>query len=335
MRITNTSMVRSHLYDTQQNLTRMSKINEQINSGKIVNRVSDDPHKAVRIMNLNNEIRYTEKYNYNVDEVSGWMETTDGSLDSFGNILNDIKKNMIEVGNGAYSDEEISALKSEMNEKIKDLGNILNTTYAGKYMFGGTNVDEPPVNVLVDKETGIVTLQLNPNSNKGDLKADISDGINIDYNISAKEILTDEHIKTINEISSIMHAMTTGEKVTVNDDGTLKKGTDGKVEKKILTDKEKNAERDRLNAETKVKVDELSNHALDERTSLGVRANTAEKVRELNDENILNMKSVLSLDQDVDHVEKFIELKSAELVYQASIQVGTKLIQPTILDYMR
>ena len=60
-----------------------------------------------------------------------------------------------------------------------------------------------------------------------------------------------------------------------------------------------------------------------------------EKIKEFNDDNIINMKNVLSLDQDTDHVEKFIELKSLELVYQASIQVGAKLIQPTILDYIR
>ena len=92
MRITNTAMVRSHLYDTQQNLSRMNKINEQINSGKVVNRVSDDPHKAIRIMNMNNEIRYTEKYNYNIDETVGWMNNTDASLENFGNLLKDSKR---------------------------------------------------------------------------------------------------------------------------------------------------------------------------------------------------------------------------------------------------
>lgn len=332
MRITNTSMVRNHMYDTQQNLTRMSKINEQINSSKMINRVSDDPHKAIRIMNLNNEIRYTEKYSYNIDEAVGWMETTDGSLEKFGDALNDIKEDILKIGNGTYSDEELKALQSEMNEKIKDLGNVLNTTYAGKYMFGGTNVDEPPVNILIDDETGVVTLQLNPNSNTDNLKADISDGINIDYNLSAGEIFTQEHLDAINSLSSTMNAMITGEKVEVKPDGTLEKNADGTT-KKVSVDKDK--EREELNATIKEKVDKLANHALDERTSLGVRANTAEKVRELNDENILNMKGVLSLDQDVNQVEKFIELKSAELVYQASIQVGTKLIQPTILDYMR
>ncbi|MEG2460897.1 MAG: flagellar hook-associated protein 3, partial [Clostridia bacterium] len=66
-----------------------------------------------------------------------------------------------------------------------------------------------------------------------------------------------------------------------------------------------------------------------------VRVNTAEKIKDFNDENILNMKGVLSLEQDVNHVNKFIELKSAEMIYNASIQVGAKLIQPSIMDYLR
>lgn len=317
MRINNASMIRNHMYDTQQNLTRMSKINEQINSGKVVNRVSDDPHKAIRIMNLNNEIRYTEKYNYNVDEVVGWMETTDGSLEHFTNTLGDIKEEILKVGNGTYSTEELRALQAEMNEKIKDLADSLNTTYAGKHMFGGTHVDEPPIKAVTGDD-GIVRLELNANINSNDLKADISEGIGIDYNLSADEIfkikrdkdgnVTDEGLLgEINKLSETMNKVVAGDK-------------DAKKE---------------LLGPLKDSLDSLYNNALDERTSLGVRENTAEKVKNLNDENILSMKSVLSMDQDVDHVEKFIELKSAELVYQASIKIGATLIQPTILDYMR
>ncbi len=318
MRITNTAMVRSHLYDTQQNLSRMNKINEQINSGKLVNRVSDDPHKAIKIMNMNNEIKYTEKYNYNIDETVGWMNNTDASLENFGNLFKDIKDNIIKVGNGTYSKEEIKAINAEMNEKIKEIADVLNTTHGGKYMFGGSNVDEAPIN-LIENTDGTVTLEINKNSNTDDLKADIADGTSIDYNVSVGEIFNvkDENGNTVNlldevnKISKLMNDIVNGDEQTSE-----------KARKELLGD-------------VKGNIDKLYNHALDERTSLGVRVSTAEKIKELNDENILNMKSILSLDQDVDHVEKFIELKSAELVYQASIQVGTKLIQPTILDYMR
>lgn len=318
MRITNTAMVRSHLYDTQQNLSRMNKINEQINSGKVVNRVSDDPHKAIRIMNMNNEIRYTEKYNYNIDETVGWMNNTDASLENFGNLLKDVKDNIIKVGNGTYSQEEIKAINAEMNEKIKEIADTLNTTHGGKYMFGGSNVDEAPIK-LIENQDGTVTLEINQSSNTEDLKADISDGTSIDYNVSVEEIFNvkDANGKTVNlldEVNKLSKLM--------NDIANGDEQTSANARKELLGD-------------VKGNIDKLYNHALDERTSLGVRVSTAEKIKELNDENILNMKSVLSLDQDVDHVEKFIELKSAELVYQASIQVGTKLIQPTILDYMR
>ena len=96
-------------------------------------------------MNLNNEIKYTEKYNYNIDETVGWMNTADGSLENFGNLLGDIKEDILKVGNGTYSEEEMKAINAEMNEKIKEVADVLNTTYGGKYMFGGTNVDEPPI----------------------------------------------------------------------------------------------------------------------------------------------------------------------------------------------
>ncbi|MGL4802933.1 MAG: flagellar hook-associated protein FlgL [Cetobacterium sp.] len=318
MRVTNTSMVRNHMYDTQNNLTRMNKLNEQISSGKMINRVSDDPHKAVRIMNLNNEIKYTEKYNYNIDETVGWMNTTDSSLDKFGGLLGDIKEGLLKVGNGTYSKEEMKAINAEMNEKIKEIASTLNTTYGGKYMFGGTNVDEPPVK-MIENADGTIKLEINPNANTGNLKADISDGINIDYNISVGEIFNGSDdagnpvnfLDEINKISELMNK--------------IANGTEAESEQ---------AQKD-LQGNVKKNLDGLFNHALDERTSLGVRVSTAEKVKELNDENILNMKGVLSLDQDVDQVEKFIELKSAEMVYQASIQVGAKLIQPTIMDYLR
>lgn len=310
MRITNSSMIRSHMYDVQQGLQRMDNLNKQLDSQKQINRVSDDPHKAIKIMNLNNEIKYVEKHNQNVEEVVGWMNNTDANLEEFGTLLGDIKNSILKVGNGTYSDEEMKAIQAEMNEKIKALGETLNTTHGGRYMFGGTSVDEPPVQI--EEKDGVVTLKLNPNINDEDLKAEISDGINLDYNVSASEIFNKDgknYLDSINDLSKLMNDIANG--VDVEDN-----------KKELLGDVKKN-------------IDDFFNHTVDTRTKFGVKVNTAEKIKDLNDENILNMKGVLSLEQDVNYVDKFIELKSAEMVYNASIQVGAKLIQPSILDYLR
>ena len=324
MRITNASMVRSHLYDTQYNLTNMSKINQQISTGKVINTVSDDPHKAIKIMNINNEIKYTEKYNSNIDETVGWMNTTDGALESTGNLLNEIKETILKVGNGTYSQNEMKSLNADINEKIKQLADTLNSTYGGKYLFGGSSVDDAPITVIENPD-GTVKLEFSKDKNgqtipnTDDLKADISSGINIDYNISVGEILNikDGNGNTVNLLDEINNLST-----LMNDIANGDEQTAAKAKETLLND-------------TKGKIDTLFDHVVNERTSLGVRVSTAEKIKELNDEDILNIQDVLSKTQDTDVVEKFIELKSVEMIYQASIQVGAKLIQPTILDYIR
>ena len=324
MRITNASMVRSHFYDTQNNLTNMSKINQQISTGKVINTVSDDPHKAIKIMNINNEIKYTEKYNYNIDESVGWMNTTDGALDNVGNLLGEIKETILKVGNGTYSQNEMKSLNEDMNEKIKQLADTLNSTHGGKYLFGGSSVDDAPITVIENPD-GTVKLEFSKDKNgqtipnTDDLKADISSGINIDYNISVGEILNikDGNGNTVNLLDEINNLST-----LMNDIANGDEQTAAKAKETLLND-------------TKGKIDTLFDHVVNERTSLGVRLSTAEKIKELNDEDILNIQDVLSKTQDTDVVEKFIELKSAEMIYQASIQVGAKLIQPTILDYIR
>ena len=252
------------------------------------------------------------------------MNTTDGPLESTGNLLNEIKETILKVGNGTYSQNEMKSLNADINEKIKQLADTLNSTYGGKYLFAGTNVDDAPLKV-VENPDGSVKLEFSKDKNgqvipnTDALKADISGGVTINYNVSVGEIFNIKDgngnninlLDEINNLSTLMNNIANGDEQTAS-----------------------TAKEELLN-NTKGKIDQLFDHVVNERTSLGVKVSTAEKIKEFNDDNIINMKNVLSLDQDTDHVEKFIELKSLELVYQASIQVGAKLIQPTILDYIR
>ncbi|WP_195937885.1 flagellin N-terminal helical domain-containing protein [Romboutsia sp. 1001713B170131_170501_G6] len=310
MRIANSSMIRNNMYDNQENLQRTDKLNRQISTGKVINKVSDDPYKAIKIMNLKNEIKYTEKYNYNIDEAVGWMNNTDSSLEEVGTVLGDIKDEIIKLGNGTYSAEEMKSIRAEMNEKIKELGETLNTSHGGNHMFGGSDVEDLPI--IIEEKDGIAKLTLNSKSNSQDLRAIISEGIDIDYNVSAKELLNKDGKNLLESINKLSRAM--------ND---------------IVNDKDVEANKAQVLGTIKDDIDTLFNHSVDIRTSFGVKVNTAEKIKELNDENIMNMKDVLSLTQDTDKVSAYIELKSAELIYQMSVQVGSRLIQPSIMDYLK
>ena len=301
MRVTNRAMTNSYLSDVQKSLQSINKLNTQLNTGKQINKVSDNPYEAIKILNMQNEINDVERYNYNCDEITGWLDSTDDALDKIGNISSEIKVLLTSIS-GSYGEDEIKAIKSEINEKVKQIGEALNTTYAGRFIFGGSNTDEAPVEIFENAD-GIVELRLKAGANEDKLKAEISDGIGIDYNLTASQVT--DNLKGLNTINNIL----------------VELGNNP-------VDKDRVQE---LNSE----LGDYMNHVLNNRSAIGARSNTVSNVKSSNDENILRLKGVYSDMQDVDWAEKYIELTSAQMVYNSSMQVGAKMIQPTLLDYLR
>lgn len=82
------------------------------------------------------------------------------------------------------------------------------------------------------------------------------------------------------------------------------------------------------------RLDSYLSDVLNNRSIIGARTNTVQAIKDTNDENVLEMKGVLSNIQDVDVAEKYIELQEAQMVYTASLQVSSKLFKTTILDYI-
>ena len=301
MRVTNRAMTNTYLSDVQKSLQSINKLNTQLNTGKQINKVSDNPYEAIKILNMQNEINDVERYNYNCDEITGWLDSTDDALDKIGNISSEIKVLLTSIS-GSYGEDEIKAIKSEINEKVKQIGEALNTTYAGRFIFGGSNTDEAPVEIFENAD-GIVELRLKEGANEDKLKAEISDGIGIDYNLTASQVT--DNLKGLNTINNIL----------------VELGNNP-------VDKDRVQE---LNSE----LGDYMNHVLNNRSAIGARSNTVSNVKSSNDENILRLKGVYSDMQDVDWAEKYIELTSAQMVYNSSMQVGAKMIQPTLLDYLR
>ncbi|TQO58825.1 hypothetical protein [Paraclostridium bifermentans] len=321
MRITNGNVMSTYLRDLQNNLQSMDKLNTQLNTSKQVNKISDDPFKTVKIMNVQGEINNVEKYNYNCDEITGWLDITDESLDRVGNLTSEIKTLLTSI-QGTFGPDEIKAVQTEINEKIKQVGEAMNTTYAGKYVFGGSATDQPPVRVETDPTSGLAKIVVNNTDKAGNvdpdlsarldasLKSEISDGITMDYNL------------TINNITS-----TTGKETG------KKSGLDilNDVVQKLNSDPVDMDEIKKLSSD----LGDYMNDVLNNRSLIGAKTNTVSAVKDSNEENILEMKGTFSLMQDVNYADKFMELKEAQMIYNATLQVGSKLLQPTILDYLR
>ena len=322
MRVTNSMLSKSFLRDLNRNQSNLKKINSQLASGKEISRPSDDPYKVARSMQLNSDIKAATQYNENIKDTTNWLDTTDTALQQLENSFQRIRELMVSSGDAAYGVDEKKAIKDEINEKVNEIAQILNTNFDGKYIFGGTKVNSKPVIVGSDvtgnnklyfgsSEGTIITDPSESNEVKmlaSDLMVEISQGVTMKYNVSATEIL--EFGEEPNKVN-VMNLLTD---IT----NSLDSEDSSEVAGKLLG-----------------QMDSTISNLLKIMSEVGAKQNRMESAATQNEDQILNLKDVLSKTEDIDFAEKTIEATVAQTVYMASLQVSARIIQPTLLDFLR
>lgn len=323
MRVTNGMSQRNFNYNLHKNLTRMSKIDEKLNTGREVNRLSDDPVKASKIVQLKNDIAKNAQYHKNIVDATNHLDVTDKALEQVTSGIQKMRELLVNAGNATYGSEERAALKEELSQLVNKIGDVMNTTFGGKYIFGGERTDKKPIDNSKDVISGNVKLSYNGKNGQAitdveknqinkNLKLEISTGVTIDYGINAIEILEFQD-KNGNDIN----LMETFSEILTNIDST-----DQDQYKELIT---KNLE----------EIDHALQNVLLIRGEIGSKQNRMEDALERNEEDKFNIKEILSSLEDIDFAEKTIEYVTASTMYTASLQASSKIMQPTLIDYLR
>ncbi|MEG0772995.1 flagellar hook-associated protein FlgL [Clostridium sp.] len=313
MRITNGMLSTSFLGDMNRNLNSMQTIQKQLTSGKEFSRPSDNPFKVARSMQMYSEIYANKQYNSNIKDTINWMDTTDAALGQATNTLQRVRELMVSAGNAAYGSSELSAIKDEINEKVAEFGQILNTSFDGKYIFGGTEGTTKPMKVTDTAGTNVLdyTNTDTTNVNKS-LSVEISPGVTAEYNVTAGDVLNyDKSTGNTNE----------------NDLSTLFNN--------ILTHLSNSADKSKVTGDDLKEMDIAINNLLKLSSKVGTVQNRMESAKDLNVEQNFNMTEILSANEDIDIVEKTMEFATMQTIYMASLQTSAKVLQPSLIDYLR
>ena len=340
-RITNSMMTSKFLSNMKRNLNNMSTLQNQLASGKEILRTTQNPFAATRNKQLANQISDNEQYNSNIKDTSNWLDTTDTALAQAGNVMARIKELMVKAGNGAYSEDEIATIKNEVVEKSKELAQIMNTTFDGAYIFGGTKGTSKPVTVdsngnlaYADKNGNGFGNPAIPDVSTGNdktnaesqlstsLKTEISQGVVVEYNKTATDIFefTDTKLGDINVMNEIS--------TLINNLGKMSDKTGA------TTDAEKEAALNYVNGEGLSKMDSIVQNLLANRAQVGTMQNRMESAMETNEDQNYNMTDILSSSEDIDFTEKTMEYAVMQTVYTASLQTSSKVLMNTIMDYI-
>lgn len=322
-------MANSFMTDMNSNLENLDKVRQQLTSGKNFSKPSDDPAGVVRSMQLYSGIESNKQYNKNISNVINWLDVTDTALNQLGGEtqLGRIRDKLLAGGDIAYGPTERKALKDEINEIIGSISQTLNTTFDGKYIFSGTRVTSKPTGVEKDtttKNNSLNYLKKDGNTKlddvsdneyiqiQGKLKAEISEGVIMEYNVTAPELMNfkakDGTIKDVREVlQNIVNHLDSDDQSEIN-----------KLYNEDLQD-----------------ITDAVDNVLKIRAEVGAKQNRMDSAKKMNTETNFNMKEILSSVEDIDVVEKNMEYAILQSVYISSLQTSAKVLQPTLMDYLR
>ena len=143
-RITALMTSRNILSDLNAAQARLRKTQEQLSSGKILNKPSDDPSQVARAVMLRSDLEATQQFQQNASEASGWADVTDSALSSVADVLLRVRELTVQGANGSAGPESHRAIAEELEQLIDSVKTAGNATYGGRYVFAGTNTATQP-----------------------------------------------------------------------------------------------------------------------------------------------------------------------------------------------
>lgn len=332
MRVTNSMLSSNFLYDLGNNLENMGGYQKQMSSSTLINKASDDPLGASRVMQINNEMIKNKQYSTNINYTNQWLSVTDTSLGQVNSSLQRINELLVSSGNAAYGSEQLQSIKDEINNNIDQISQILNTTYDGKYVFGGNRGTNKPTVVSKDSKgneqisyassdgiskipaadwpaTANTAEQAQISMIKSKLSVEISDGVTLDYNFTAGDIMEFK-----NEA---------GTKIDLRD-----------VFKDITDNLESSGNRSDLIGKDITSIKAAITNVSSIRTQVGALENRMKSASSENESEISSLTQVLASTNDVDYAQITMQYAQAQTTYLASLQTSAKILQHTLIDYL-
>ena len=137
MRISNQTIYRNINFRLSKLTEELKTIQEQIATGKRVNKPSDDPIGTTEALRLRKVLSQMEQYGENIKHGSSWLEVTNVALGGVRQFISqaiDVVSQM-SVGTGTAGEKQGAA--QEVQSILEQLQQIGNTQLNGRYVFSG------------------------------------------------------------------------------------------------------------------------------------------------------------------------------------------------------
>jgi len=137
------------------NSEALLRLQEQASTGSLINRASDNPSTAHRILALNSQKTSLDEYTNKLEEVSNILQLSSGVIDSISSTLSEAQTRLTQIVSGVYNDESRKTTAEGINDLLEQIVSLANTKHNREYIFGGGDSTSEPY--LAERTDGEIT----------------------------------------------------------------------------------------------------------------------------------------------------------------------------------
>jgi flagellar hook-associated protein 3 FlgL len=292
-RVTQNMMTQHSLAGMQTSLARLAKLQEQLSTGRVLNRPSDSPTDTTSAMRIRSSLSDTKQFGRNAADGNGWLSTIDSALTQANDQVRRARDLALQGANEGVAGPTVrEALAAEVDQIRAGLVNTANGNYLGRPVFGGIT----PGPVAYDA-TGTYV------GTPGAVDRVVGQGITVRVDVDGNAAFGAAGSSVFDHLAALSTALRAGNQAGIS-------ASIGALE----------GDNDRITT-TQAEV--------------GSRQNRVEAAMQAAGDTELRLRTSLSAVENADLPKTIVDLQMQQVAYQASLGATSKVIQPSLLDFLR
>ncbi len=297
-RVTLETLVNSTLTSVQKSTSNMSRLQEQISTGKKINRPSDDPAATRKILSLRTDGLRLDQYTSNIQTATSALGFNESTLNTVADALQRIVELTMQGVSDTAGQETRNINAGEINQILDTVLQSANSKRLGSYIFSGTETTTKPFEISRNSKGEIDNVTYNGNSE------------NIEYNIGP---------------NSNARVNQTGNEIFMNTDlfGAVIRVRDNLADGTITF--------------ARAELDNLETAAQNIRNSIakaGGIASTLELSSNRIEQTRLSLRETIASSESADIAETILKLTEQQSIFEASLASSSYIFRTSILNYI-
>ncbi|MGI6711728.1 MAG: flagellar hook-associated protein FlgL [Bacillota bacterium] len=295
MRVTEERRMANWLREAEFAARRLERAEMAVASGKSLLELSDNPIDVGKVIMLKEQINREEQFISSINESIAWLKTSENTLATVSDVLMKAQEMAYIGANDTITDDMRRSLAEQIDPLVDYVLDLANSKHAGQYLFGGEKTDIQPFKKN-NSGTGVEY-----QGGTDFIFRQVQQGGKISISNSGQKVFLDSGV--FDSLFSLKEGLQSGDRELV---ANSIQGL-GDAFKNIAT----------------------------QRALVGSNINRMENAKEHHDLQKYYFQTTIGEIEEKSLIETITLLKNEELAYQATLAVGARIGQISLLNYLK